>query len=86
MSAPAGGGSQREGAGGLGSRSDRGNQNDEDVGSAAARGGGGGEIHTPRSGNPGDPDATRDTGSRFGVGGGSSGNPDVSGTTDVDGG
>ncbi len=86
MRAPAGGGAQREGAGELGSRTDRGNQNDEGVGSSASRGGGGGEINTPRSGNPTDPDATTDAGSRFGIGGGSSGNPDVTGTTDVDGG
>jgi len=84
--APAGGGTQREGADGLGSRTDRGNQNDEDIGSSASRGGGGGEINTPRSGNAGDPDAMPDAGARFGTGGGSSGNPDVTGTTDVDGG
>jgi hypothetical protein len=49
--APTGGGAQREGADQLGSRTDRGNQNDEDIGSSASRGGGGGEINTPRSGN-----------------------------------
>jgi hypothetical protein len=59
MSAP-GGGSQRGGNGGLGSRTDRGNQNDEDVGSSASRGGGGGEINTPGSGNAGDPSGTTD--------------------------
>jgi hypothetical protein len=82
--APAGGGAQREDAGQLGSRTDRGNQNDEGIGSSASRGGGGGEINTPRSGNPGDPDPTLDTRSHFGLGGGIADNPDVTGTTDVE--
>jgi hypothetical protein len=82
--APSGGGTQREDPDRLGSRTDRGNQNDEDVGSSASRGGGGGEINVPRSGNPGDP-STLDTREHFGVGGGGmSDNPDVTGTTDVD--
>ena len=56
MRAPAGGGTPSEKSSELGSRTDRGNQNEEDVGSSAPRGGGGGETNTPRSGNPGDPD------------------------------
>ena len=39
MREPSGGGSEREGADKPGSRTDRGNQNDEDVGSSASRGG-----------------------------------------------
>ena len=52
MREPSGGGSEREGAGAgqPGSRTHRGNQNDEDVGSSAARGGGAGEANAPRRG------------------------------------
>jgi hypothetical protein len=82
--APSGGGTQRDDADRLGSRTDRGNQNDEDVGSSASRGGGGGEINVPRSGNPGDPDPTPDTRSHFGLSGGIADNPDVTGTTDLE--
>jgi hypothetical protein len=82
LSAPEGSGAQREGADTPRSRTDRGNQHDEDVGSSAARGGGG-EINAPRSNNAVDPDPMPDTADRFGVGGGSSGNPDLTGTKDV---
>jgi hypothetical protein len=78
----ASGDAQREGARSPGSRTDRGNQNDEDIGSSASRGGGGGEINAPRHGKPADLDPMLDTADRFGTGGRSSGNPDVTGTTD----
>jgi hypothetical protein len=77
-----GGGGQREGARSPGSRTDRGNQNDEDIGSSASRGGGRGEINAPRGGNPADLDPMLDTTDHFGTGSRSSGNPDVTGTTD----
>jgi len=83
MRAPAGGGTQREPADRLEGRTDRGNHNDEDIGSSASRGGGGGETNTPRRGGAADLDATPDTADHFGAGGGSSGNPDVIGTTDA---
>jgi hypothetical protein len=72
-----------EGADDLRNRTDRGNQNDEGIGSSATRGGGGGEANAPRRGGAADLDPTPDTADRFGPGGGSSGNPDVTGTTDV---
>jgi hypothetical protein len=66
------GGTQRPDADQLRSRTDRGNQNDEDIGSSASRGGGGGEANVPRKGTA-DLDPTPDT-------------PDVTGTTDALGG
>jgi hypothetical protein len=50
MREPSGGSSESESAEKLGSRTDRGNQNDEDVGSSASRSGGGGEANAPRRG------------------------------------
>ena len=84
MRAPSGAGGtpQRGDADSLGSRTDRGNQNDEGIGSSASRGGGGGEATEPRSGKAADRDALTDTGPRFGEGSTSSGNPDVAGTKD----
>jgi hypothetical protein len=82
MSAPAGGGAQREGADNLRSRTDRGNQNDEDIGSSALRGGGGGEVNAADSEGLGDPDPLADAVDRLGPPG-SSTNPDVTGTTDL---
>jgi hypothetical protein len=72
MRAPSGGGTQRQGADQLESRTDRGNQNDEDIGSSASRGVGGGEANVPRRRAP-DLDPTPDT-------------PDITGTTDALGG
>jgi hypothetical protein len=83
MQAPSGGGTKREGADALRSRTDRGNQNDEDIGSSASRGGGGGETNAPRRAAAADLDPTPDVADRFGAGGGSSGNPDVTGTKDA---
>ncbi len=83
MRAPSGGGPQREKPDNLRSRTDRGNQNDEDIGSSASRGGGGGEANVPRGGGAADLDPTPDVADRFGTGGGSGGNPDVTGTRDV---
>ena len=48
-----------------------------------SRGGGGGEANAPQRGGAADLDATPDTADRFGPGGGSSGNPDVTGTRDA---
>jgi hypothetical protein len=76
------GGAQREGAGSPGSRTDRGNQNDEGIGSSASRGGGDGEVNTPRGDKAADLDPMPDTADRFGTGRRSSGNPDVTGTTE----
>jgi hypothetical protein len=73
---------QREEGGKLGSRTDRGNQNDEGIGSSASRGGGGGEADAPTGRGAADLDATLDTADHFGIGGVSSDNPDVTGTTD----
>ncbi len=83
MRAPSGGGAQREDADNLRSRTDRANQNDEGIGSSATRGGGGGEANAPRRGGAADLDATLDTADHFGPGGGSSDNPDVTGTKDA---
>jgi hypothetical protein len=82
MSASAGGGAQRGGADKLRSRTDRGNQNDEDVGSSASRGGAGGEANPVGTGGPVDPDALSDAADRLGPPGSSS-NPDVTGTKDA---
>jgi hypothetical protein len=78
--APSGGGSnpQRQDADSLRSRTDRGNQNDEGIGSSAARGGGGGESNAPRSAGEAELD---DIEERQGPPG-SSDNPDLTGTTD----
>jgi hypothetical protein len=83
MRAPSGGGAQREGADNLRSRTDRGNQSDEDIGSSASRGGGGSEANAPRGRGAADLDPTLDTTDHFGPGGGISENPDVTGTTDA---
>jgi hypothetical protein len=85
MKAPGGGGSanpQREEAGKLGSRTDRGNQNDEGIGSSASRGGGGGEASAPNRRGAADLDPTLHTADHFGTGGVAADNPDVTGTTD----
>lgn len=82
MRAPSGGGSQRKRDDDVRSRTDRGNQNDEGIGSSASRGGGGGEANAPGRSGAADLDPTPDT-DRFGPDGGSSGNPDVTGTKDV---
>jgi hypothetical protein len=71
MRAPSGGTTQRQGEDQLRSRTDRGNQNDEDIGSSASRGGGGKE-NAPRP-EARDLDPIPDT-------------PDVTGTTDALGG
>ena len=72
----------REGGDDLRSRTDRGNQNDEGIGSSATRSGGGGEKNAPAKGDPRDTEPMTDTGARFGEGGGRSENPDVTGTKD----
>jgi hypothetical protein len=78
MSAPASGDAQRAGADNLWSRTDRGNQSDEDVGSSAARTG---ERKASDTEGLGDPDPLADAIDRLGPPG-SSENPDVTGTKD----
>jgi hypothetical protein len=80
MRAPSGGGTQRERPDKQRSRTDRGNQNDEDIGSSASRGGG--EANAPRRTNAPDLDPTSDIVDHSAPQG-SSGNPDVTGTKDV---
>jgi hypothetical protein len=76
--APSGGGTtQRDGGDAQRSRTDRGNQNDEGIGSSADRGGGGGEANAPRRGADVD-----EIDNRQGPPG-SSENPDLTGTKDV---
>jgi hypothetical protein len=84
MQAPSGGGNtpQRGGADDLRSRTDRGNQNDEGIGSSASRGGGGGEVNAPRRGAEADLDETSTNQGPPG----SSDNPDLTGTNDALGG
>ena len=78
--APSGGGNnpQRQDADSLRSRTDRGNQNDEGIGSSADRGGGGGEVNAPRHADGADLDNV----SQHQGPAGSSDNPDLTGTTD----
>ena len=69
---------QRQRGDSLGSRTDRGNQNDEGIGSSAARGGGGGESNAPRSAGEAQLDDVQENQGPPG----SSENPDLTGTTD----
>lgn len=69
---------QRQRADSLGSRTDRGNQNDEGIGSSASRGGGGGEANAPRSAGEASLDEVEE---RQGPPG-TSDNPDLTGTKD----